>query len=462
MTKFITILSLCLAVSSGVAYSQTFAEVEELFKKQREALGDDAVEIDDSMKDMMVDYDNYRKEMLSEHEKFSKEIQQKWGEDNVAESTNKSWVEYGDDKDSRSIVDFEKGEVSIEVLLSPEDLKSDPDLLKKKMQGALADAMNSKGSTQESGGAPISVSAILNKQLDLGSLGVDLSLLFQSVPAGPPPAPTVGANATLPGREKRAVVPGAAPQVLIHDAPKEVLSIIEPDGALDYAEAEEIEIVEIAEVVVEKLVQENEIKIEEVVSESGEKKIVAKMELNLVTDHLSKRAAEYSALVTKYSMTYDIDEPVIYAIMEQESAFNPAARSWVPAYGLMQLVPTSGGLDAYTYVYKEKKVVSGEYLFVPQNNIELGTAYLKILKSRNFQSVKDPRCQLLCMVAAYNCGAGNVSRAMTGNTNLTKAIPLINELSYDDLYSHFRQKLPDETKDYVYKITRNIEKYSGK
>jgi membrane-bound lytic murein transglycosylase C len=67
---------------------------------------------------------------------------------------------------------------------------------------------------------------------------------------------------------------------------------------------------------------------------------------------------------------------------------------------------------------------------------------------------------MLCAIAAYNTGAGNVSRAINGTTNISKAIPSINKMSYDQLFNHLKNYLPhDETKDYIRKVTSKMQKY---
>jgi soluble lytic murein transglycosylase-like protein len=192
----------------------------------------------------------------------------------------------------------------------------------------------------------------------------------------------------------------------------------------------------------------------------GVKNVVA-ITMELVEDHIPKRAEKFKEMISKHSAAYSVDEPLIYAIMEQESAFNPMAQSWVPAYGLMQLVPKSGGRDAYRYVHKTDAIPSADFLFNPDNNIQLGTGYLKLLMSTTFKKVEDPRCRMLCAIAAYNTGAGNVSRAINGTTNISKAIPSINKMSYDQLFNHLKASLPhDETKDYIQKVTSKMQKYT--
>ena len=77
-----------------------------------------------------------------------------------------------------------------------------------------------------------------------------------------------------------------------------------------------------------------------------------------------------------------------------------------------------------------------------------------------FKNVQDVRCRMLCAIAAYNTGAGNVSRSINGTTNISKAIPTINTMTYDQLFAHLKRSLPhDETKDYIQKVTSKMQKY---
>ena len=80
--------------------------------------------------------------------------------------------------------------------------------------------------------------------------------------------------------------------------------------------------------------------------------------------------------------------------------------------------------------------------------------------STTFSKVTDPQCRMLCAIAAYNTGAGNVSRAINGTTNISKAIPTINTMTYSQLFSHLKRALPHaETQDYIQKVTSKMEKY---
>ncbi len=192
---------------------------------------------------------------------------------------------------------------------------------------------------------------------------------------------------------------------------------------------------------------------------NGEKQISA-ITIQLAPNHLSERAARFSPYVRQYSKEFSIDEPLIYAIMEQESSFNPMARSSV-AYGLMQLVPKYGGKDAYYYVYKIKDEPTPEFLYVPDNNIRLGTAYIRILMAGNFSKINDKINLMLCTIAAYNTGAGNVARSFTGSNNVNSLVTgKINSMSNKELYDHLRYNLHhSETRDYIQKVTSKMKKY---
>ena len=49
---------------------------------------------------------------------------------------------------------------------------------------------------------------------------------------------------------------------------------------------------------------------------------------------------------------------------------------------------------------------------------------------------------------------------INGTTNITKAIPTINQMSYDQLFEHLKRSLPhSETKDYIQKVTSKMQKY---
>ncbi len=172
------------------------------------------------------------------------------------------------------------------------------------------------------------------------------------------------------------------------------------------------------------------------------------------------RAQEYAPVVTTMANKWKVEPALVMAIMQTESAFNPMARSHIPAFGLMQIVPSSAGRDASKAVWGKDQLLTGQQLFNPQTNIELGCAYLNILDSRYLASITNPQSRLYCTICAYNTGAGNVARAFSGKTSVVGAAPRINAMTPKQVYAHLQRNLPyDETRQYLVRVTDRLEQY---
>jgi membrane-bound lytic murein transglycosylase C len=185
------------------------------------------------------------------------------------------------------------------------------------------------------------------------------------------------------------------------------------------------------------------------------------IKLNLPKHSVMKKAGIYLKDVKRYSQKEQIPADLIFAIIHSESSFNPMAKSYIPAFGLMQIVPKSAGIDASFYVYGKKKLLTPNYLYNSTNNIKIGTAYLHILYFRYLKSIKDPLSRLYCTIAAYNTGAGNVAKAFTGSTNINKASKTINGLTPNQVYKRLIKKLPYlETRKYLLKVNKRRNMYS--
>lgn len=336
--------------------------------------------------------------ILAEYDEFCRKVMTEWGDKEMIESTRKEWVEYSNDQRRRSIVDFENGKVTVEIIADPEEDEADID---SSLEKAVEDLLSSKGKTieYESEYIPqkdVTQTPILDEQIDLDKYGA------------------------------------------ISD---------------EKASKEEI---------AEQIVREEKKERRDVDTDEGRKTIVS-IELELVEDHIPKRAERFKGMIRKHSGRFNVNEPLIYALIEQESYFNPMAKSSANAYGLMQLVPESGGRDAYHHIYKKDIIPTPEYLYDPDNNIELGTGYLHKQMSVYFKEVNDPRCRMLCAIAAYNTGQGNVYYALTGKRTMSNAVKKINTMTYDQLYTYLKRNLPhSETRDYIEKVTSRMQKYIKK
>jgi membrane-bound lytic murein transglycosylase C len=150
---------------------------------------------------------------------------------------------------------------------------------------------------------------------------------------------------------------------------------------------------------------------------------------------------------------------ILLAIIETESSFNPRATSSVPAFGLMQLVPRTAGIDAYDLVYGEKKIVTPEYLYRERNNLELGTAYFYLVSNHYLKGIEDELSRFYCAIASYNTGIGNVTRTFGHNT-IKGSVEKINTLTPEQVLQFLMLHLPaTETKNYLKKILARKSRY---
>ena len=184
------------------------------------------------------------------------------------------------------------------------------------------------------------------------------------------------------------------------------------------------------------------------------------------------KAQRYKTDVFSKAKRFDIKPALIYAVIHTESSFNPMARSYIPAFGLMQIVPQTAGMDAYKKLYNEKKILSPSYLYNYHNNILIGTAYLNEIYYQYMKNIKDPISRFYCTIAAYNTGVGNVACTFNkgdrlvcnrsrGDYNINKASKIINQMTSGEVFNYLLNKLPyDETKNYLKRVSKRFLMYS--
>ena len=104
-----------------------------------------------------------------------------------------------------------------------------------------------------------------------------------------------------------------------------------------------------------------------------------------------KRNTPYDASISEHARRQGVAEDLVRAVIQVESAFNPAAVSNKGAMGLMQLMPATA------------QELGVNNPFDPDQNIRGGVTYLKQLLNRYDQKVE-------LALAAYNAGIGNVEK----------------------------------------------------
>jgi len=204
----------------------------------------------------------------------------------------------------------------------------------------------------------------------------------------------------------------------------------------------------------------NKIKKLPIKSNSYKGKLIYSVAYKLPSSAILKKALLYKKSIKSNADKEKIPEALIYAVIHSESSFNPMARSRIPAFGLMQIVPTSAGVDSYFYLYKKKKILSSSYLYKPKKNILIGTAYLHIVYYNYLKNIKNEQSRLYCTIASYNTGWGNVAKAFVGANDKKRATALINKMDEKAVYNRLINYLPyDETKRYLKKVYKRMQMY---
>ncbi len=97
-----------------------------------------------------------------------------------------------------------------------------------------------------------------------------------------------------------------------------------------------------------------------------------------------------------------LDRALIFAVIRQESSFNPTAKSPDGARGLMQLMPNTAAAFDPNRNFKGR---GKRALYDPALNLSLGQRYLRqLLSSRRVNN------NLVRLAAAYNAGPGNLAK----------------------------------------------------
>mgnify|MGYP002630627115 CR=1 FL=1 len=117
---------------------------------------------------------------------------------------------------------------------------------------------------------------------------------------------------------------------------------------------------------------------------------------------------------------FRVDRALIYALIRQESKFNPNAKSWAGARGLMQLMPRTA-----SFVASDRRLHSSERsrLFVPGYNLQLGQKYIGMLLNESHVEG-----DLFLMAIAWNGGPGNLNKWQRNNKKHKDALLFIESI----------------------------------
>ncbi len=427
--------------------------------------------------DLSAEYEIINAAIDQGFQKLRKEVEVVWGSDEVKLPEKHIWIDYSKDKLTRRIFDFAAETLTVEHLADPQaSSESTSTQIKKAVYTAQSDTTIDLASKDD---------ALKYALSSLAKSGVSLVSSNEKDPSKQ--KPILGDHLLISNRiisaidaivkEKTETVSNTIPQIEAPLSTRVVKDSVKPNKDVTVQPALPTD---------KPAIQKNSgegqysnksktrpignnnqrqsfespspAKISADYTTEGKRKIT--LTIPFQPDFMIARSEEFTAAVLEQAKRQGLKPSLIFAIMETESHFNPRARSPIPAFGLMQLVPASGGVDAYNYLFGEKTVLPPAYFFQADQNIELGVAYLKLLNDRYLKSIKNPLSRLYCTVAAYNTGAGNVARAFNGTKNIRKAARIINEMTPSQVHQHLIENLPyTETKNYLRKVFKAQNRY---
>lgn len=169
------------------------------------------------------------------------------------------------------------------------------------------------------------------------------------------------------------------------------------------------------------------------------------------------RISKYDALLQQRSAQYGLDWRLMAAQAYQESRFDPAAKSWVGAQGLFQVMPSTGKEMGFTKLHD------------PDEGVHAGVRYMSWLIDQ-FDKGIPFKHRMRFALAAYNAGKGHVDDARRLATELgldankwfghtEKAMLLLQEPAYSKRarYGYVRGEEPVK---YVSEIQSRYDNYT--
>lgn len=187
------------------------------------------------------------------------------------------------------------------------------------------------------------------------------------------------------------------------------------------------------------------------------------VERHVYTPMLNRGAgiiSRFDAYFQQYAQTARMDWRLLAAQCYQESCFDPRARSWAGARGLMQIMPATA---AHLGLPEES-------VYNPQENIEAGARFLGQLQSLFSDIPQSQRANFV--LASYNGGSRHIRDAMSltkkygGNPyNWNEVSQYVLKLTdpkyYQDPVAPHGYMRGNETVEYVRRIQSRYAQYCG-
>ena len=393
MYKTIAKTGLAVAISAAISFP-TLAVSD----NQKQQLNNAVVNASQSQEETLKEFHAYVNAYLDEYEQWRDEYTNKlddrrtdliktWGEGEVSSQTTQ--VEYSQDDQVKTAVDYENNTATVSVLVDKDSSAEEIDDLVKgipvEVAGQVVELSDLKAQDHE-----VLYSwekeqqekdfVIRQTQSQMNELDVQAERLIQSDTGIPESFIYQRAHNKKMALMAKAQDRIAAQSKLFDDMrAKFGIKIERPEFIAEKSQqvtkVEATFVQEVAEKVTLKTAKlkpkaEASTSVAEVASVPIKPKKVISYKVKLPENSLKARASKYSALAEKESKNWEVDAALIMAIMHSESAFRPDAKSHVPAFGLMQVVPTSAGHDVNKQVRNIDEPMKVSDLYQPVINVE--------------------------------------------------------------------------------------------
>jgi membrane-bound lytic murein transglycosylase C len=467
MKYSLTTAAVLLAIASSIS--------PQLLANQSNPPADDPfAELDDAMKafdyegskEELQEFEQWKAEYLAEYQQFREEHFKKvddirdnlislWGDAEV--SSQEEYVDYSDDKKVKTVLDFEKNEIRISVL---HDINEEVD------QASAVNALTAQAQKDNS------LTQLVGENVN-ESLANKLISSANKQEASP-----------LSSQNEQSVVTKEIKKIEQQSVAQEqqIEKIYDLLNSQEESKPENSISAQVEEETTEKSIAQQKAQIEKEKQEriaalqaqsaklannqqnkdALKNKKITTFTMPLAHKNDLAKAKPFISQVKNQSDRWQLSPSLMLAIMHTESYFNPKAQSHVPAFGLMQIVPRTAGVDVNRFLFKKDQPMAQSYLFLPNQNIEAGGAYLHILNSRYLRKIENAESRLYCVIAAYNTGSGNVAKTFNKDKsrNINRAAKIINTMTPEEVYQQLVDKLPyDETKNYIKKVVKRQNIY---
>lgn len=169
----------------------------------------------------------------------------------------------------------------------------------------------------------------------------------------------------------------------------------------------------------------------------------------------------YDDIIRNASQLIDWDWRLFASLIYQESEFKPNVRSWVGAYGLMQLMPET--LKQYDL----------DSTATPEEQIIAGAKYINYLDQQLPETITDSNERIKFLLASYNSGIGHIldgrrlaekygkdPNIWTGHVDHF-VLSLSDKFYYHDPVVYYGYTRGEETYNFVIEIMERFEDYKN-